>query len=531
MLETMKHKITVVFLIIGIAMTFVYGASYENATRLYEQGFFDQAEKETIALLEQSPQNPDYRKLIARIYLSQGRFEDAKNSSIAVLFENPDDLEFNLLLAQIHSWTMDYDKSLEYYDRCLELEPDNLVCLIEKARVLGWANRYKDSLDQYEMTYQRHNQKWILYEMLGKEALWKHRVSDAVEKFKISLEDNPDNEEVLMYLAQIYSYSTMYTEANPYYESVKKLSPYNNPALQSYEKNNIRKDDFHLRAGVTRWKADSDDRQTKVSNIVPFVSLSKYVARNFMITLTANRGFYYYSSFPDINQTGVLLNADYQKGFYYGFGAAYEFLDFNEGKSSHNYLMYAWARLLDRFILSGSYRQENVINNYMNVVSNLQRKYATARLEYDLSRNFLFGVDYMFGTYTDNNYFSIAGADARITFTQAPASLYTVLRAEDWNYRKPSVNYYSPSSYVEYSALLGFRHDIAKYGLYYGRNEIYYDLQFRVGVNSNSETSYSPRFNFHVDFSPRVYIEAFASLYEAVYYSDYAFGALIGFYL
>lgn len=526
----MKCKIAGIFLIIMVGIVNIHGADYENATMLYEQGFFKQAEAETIALVESSPQNIEYRKLLARIYISQGRFEDAKNSSLAVLFQAPDDLEFNLLLAQIHSWTMDYDKSIDYYDRCLNLQPGDLVCSIEKARVLGWANRYKKSLAQYEKTYENHKQDWILYEMLAKEALWKHRVDRAVENFKMSLEDNSDNEEALMHLGQIYSYSTMYSEAIPYYEDVKKVSPYNRAARESYEKNNIRKDDFHLRAGFYYWKADSDDRQTRVSNLTPFISLSKYVARNLMLTLTADRGFYHYSANPDVKKTGLSLNADYQKGFYYGFGGAYQFLDFNKASSHHNYMVYAWYRLLDRFNLSASYQQENVITNYPNVISGLQRKYSLVRAEYDISRMFLLGADYMFGTYTDNNYFGIAGADLRITFLQPPTQLYTVFRVEDWDYRRTSANYFSPGSYVEYSGLIGFKHNIAKYGLYYGAKEIFYEIQFRMGLNSNSETSYSPRFNFHVDFSPRVYIEGFASLYEAVFYSDYTYGALIGFY-
>jgi tetratricopeptide (TPR) repeat protein len=528
----MKHKIAVIFLIIGVGIASIYGANFETANKLYEQGFFKQAETETITLLEGSPQNIEYRKLLAKIYISQGRFEEARDSSIAVLFQAPDDIEFNLILARIYSWTMEYDKSVKHYDKCLQIVgADDLVCSIEKARMLGWANRYKKALEQYEKTYERHNQDWILFEMLAKKALWKHRIGEAVENFEMSLQDNPDNEEALMYLAQMYSYSTMYSEANPLYESVKKVSPYNVAARESYEKNNIRKDAFHLRAGATYWKADSDDRQTTVSNLTPFISLSKYVVRNLMLTLTANRGFYYYSSSPDIKQTGLMLNADYQNGFYYGFGGQYQLLDFDKAATHHNYNVYGWYKLLDRFNLSGSYRQENVVSNFANIVSGLQRKYALARIEYDISRMFLIGADYMFGTYTDDNYFGIAGADLHITFFEPPTRLYTIFRVEDWDYRKTSVNYFSPGSYVEYSGLVGFKHNIAKYGLYYGAKEIYYDIQFRLGLNSNKEASYSPRFRFHIDFSPRVYIEGFASLYEAVFYSDYMYGAQIGFYL
>jgi tetratricopeptide (TPR) repeat protein len=366
--------------------------------------------------------------------------------------------------------------------------------------------------------------------MLGKEALWDHRVDSAIDNFKFSLEDNPDNEEVLMYLGQIYSYSQMYDEAVPYYTRVRKVSQYNVSAQKSEAKNRIRRDDFHLRAGLTRWKADSDDRQTQVNAYIPFISLSKYVARNLMFTITANRGFFNYTSNPDVKQTGLSANVDYTKGFYYGFGGAYEFLDFDKGSSHHNYSMYAWRRFLDRFILSGSYQQENVISNYQNVISGLQTKYALARIIYDLNRTFMFGADYRFGTYTDDNYFRVAGADVQITFTQTPKRLYTMFRVEDWNYRRSSPNYFSPSYYIDYSGLIGFKHNIAEYGLYYGAREIYYDIQFMLGLNSNNETSYSPRFMFHADFSQHAYVEGYLSLYEAVFYSDHSFGLIFGFY-
>ncbi|HUT85737.1 MAG TPA: hypothetical protein VMW66_02745 [Elusimicrobiales bacterium] len=526
----MKYKIVITFLIMGVGISSIYGASLENATKLYEQGFFKQAEMEAVTLVEASPQNMEYRKLLARIYISQGRFEDAKNSSLSVLLYEPADLEFNLILARIHSWTMEYDKSIDYYDRCFALAPEDIVCQIEKARVLDWAGRQKDSLAEYENVYKKFDQKWIYYEMLGKKALWNHRIEEAIENFELSLDDNEDNEEVLMYLGQLYSYSTMYDEAVPYYEKVGKVSPYNVSALESSEKNQIRRDDFHLRLGVMRWQADSDDRETRVSNLTPYASLSKYVAKNLMLTITGSRGFYYYTVTPDVKETGLSARADYQKGFYYGFGAEYQFLDFDKGDSHHNYSAYAWGRLLDRFILSASYMQENVISNYQNVVSGLQTKSARVRAEYDANKTFLFGADYTFGSYTDNNDFGILGADVQVTFTQSPRSLYTIFRVEDWDYRRVSVNYFSPGSYTEYSGLIGFKHDIAKNGFYYGAKEIYYDIQFRFGLNSNAETSYSPRFMFHVDFSPHIYIEGFASLYESVFYSDHTIGALIGFY-
>jgi tetratricopeptide (TPR) repeat protein len=508
----------------------IYGASFERANQLYEQGFFIQAEEETVALLENAPNNLEYRKLLARIYISQGRFEDAKNSSLTVLYYDPQDIEFNLIMARIHSWMMEYDDSIGYYDKCLELEPADLTCWIEKARVLGWANRYKKSLAEYEAIYDAYKQEWIHYEMLGKKALWNHRIEKAIENFELSLNDKADNEEVLMHLGQIYSYSAMYDTAVPYYAKVKDVSPYNTSAQQSDDKNTIRRDDFHLRVGVNRWKADSDDRQTQVSNIVPFVSLSKYIAKYLMLTVGATRGFYTYSSSPDIKQTGASVNLDYAKGFYHGLGAGYEFTDFDKGDSHHNYNVYGWFRFLDRFIASMSYRQENVITNFNNIVSGLQTKYALARLVYDANKTFMFGADYMFGSYTDGNSFGVLGGDIQITYTQSPTRLYTIFRAENWNYSKASVNYFAPGTYNEYSGLIGFRHDIAKNGLYYGAKEIYYDIQMRFGLNSNEETSYSPRFMFHADFSNHVYIEGYASLYESVFYSDHTFGALLGFY-
>ena len=494
--------------------------NYNDILDLINNHNYSLAEKKLIELLLIEPSNITYLTTLSDVYISQNKFQKAKELCIEILEKQPYNYSNILKLSQINSWMGKFKDSVKYYSKAIDIEKSDITPYIEKARVLGWWGKSEKAIRAYMDVYHKIPEEWIKYEAEGKKKLWNGRLHSAIHYFEKSLNNKPDNNEILFDIAQIYSYAEDFKRADKYYSRLLDVNPYHTAGVKSQRKNQIYQNAYSINNGLNYWGAKSLERNTDVKVTSMYLNVSKRFER-IVLGTNFSRENYRFSKYKDLEQNSVGVSLSYQKLLVFGIGAGLTTRNLiNNEINRESYYVYLWYKIFDSINLNANFTKSNMINNYRNIINNLNDTSNLLKIEYQAKEFLIVGGNIKLSEISDDNSYRTTGIYSKYLITKQPRNLYTMLEAENIRYEKKSNDYFAPSNYSTISTLIGFRHDIGKEGQYYGANKIYYELKYKIIYDSNNETSNQPSAELYSDINNKFNIGLKYLMTESNYYDD-----------
>jgi tetratricopeptide (TPR) repeat protein len=157
--------------------------------------------------LEKNPQDNEARLVLAEMLMWSGHYNEAALEFERLIAARPKDPSLRLSLAQCYQQLEQKDKALDAYQQVLDLDPSNPAALKARSEYL----HYFDELPRQQA-----------YAALGRNDL-----DGAVRYFIQYSEKHPENTEMLLQIARVYSWAKHYPEAEKYYEAYLQLDPRN----------------------------------------------------------------------------------------------------------------------------------------------------------------------------------------------------------------------------------------------------------------------------------------------------------------
>ena len=488
---------------------------------LLYSGQYELSEDVFIEVLEENPDNLKAKTYLADTYAYSKRFKKGIDVYQQIL-EEKDDIEVKEKLADVLSWDKQYERSFELYDEMLEEKYDSKIHL-QKARVLGWARRYGKAGDEYQKILDRQYDELIELEMQAKKAYWNGRVKAAISKYNELIVRDPENLEAMFDLSQVYSYESMWKDAINEYNKILALNPAHFRAKEGLEKTDLISKHVSLKTGYRFFEADSPSRDTDIRKHEFLSSLKIPLNFKTFIDIGYMLAGRYFTDFHDIleNQGKVkvtyLERPDWQISGYYGLIGYNKDID----ELTHLFGGDFGYRIMDYGVYSFFYDRERLENNSTVIREHYHRDKFKNRIDLDVTRRLKVGLDYTYAYYSDDNSLNEPGFDVLYYFSLEPKRLTVKYRYFYKEFNDKVRQYFSPKGFSTHVLTVNWRHFLNKEEIFFGANDIYYDLKYAISIDSTYivghkftwEANYDVTKRFNINVSGSV-MGSSASVYQ-----------------
>ena len=465
---------------------------------------YDLAEDVFIEILEEEPDNLEAKMYLADTYAYSKRFKEAIALYQEIL-EQEEQIGVKEKLADVLSWDKQYNESFVLYDEILEEKYDQKIHR-QKARVLGWARRYREATEEYQAILDRNYNKFIELEIQAKKAYWNGRDKTAINKYTELIVNDPENVEAMFDLSQVYSYQSMWKEAISEYNRTLSIIPTHFRAKEGLEKAELISKHISLETGYRYFEADSPSRDTDIRKHQIFNTLHVPLNEKVFIEadyLLAGRMF---SDFHDIIENEGRLKVtylekpDWQVSGYYGLVGC---------NKDVNKLMHLFGgdfsyRIFDCATLISTYDKERLENNSTVIRRYFYRHRVKNRLYFDVNKRLKVGLDYLYAYYSDDNFLNEPGFDVLYYFFLEPKRLFLKYRYFYQEFNDKVGEYFSPKGFSTSIFTVNWRHFLNKEEIFFGANDIYYDLRYDLSLDSTDIVGHKFSWEINWDVNKRL---------------------------
>lgn len=462
------------------------------------------------------------RALLAEAYIADGDYENAAAEYRKILKNDPENIEAMAALADILSWNKKYDEALELYDEILK-DKESSEIRLKKARVLGWAREYGDSIREYEKLLEITDNSQIVLEMHAKRAYWDNRVKHAIQYYNELIEKEPENVEAMFDLSQIYSYQSMWEKAIKEYRRILDIYPEHFRAKEGLQKAQLVSGHLFLQSGYEFFEADSQDRVNDIKRHSFFNKLRYPLDYNFHIDAeykVTNRSF---SDFSDVVENEGMIGISYLQSPDWRISAFYDFIEYNkEIDTTHTFGGNFNFRVFDIGVSHFSFERERLENSSTVIRGDYYSDNYKERLDIDIDRRLKLGLDYLFSNYSDGNYRDEPGVDLLYYISLEPRRLSVKYRYSYRVFDEKMPEYFSPKRFSTNTVTFNWRHFLNKEEIFFGADDLYYDLGYDVSVDSEDIVGhkFSAGLNWDIDKRLNFNIQGSVTNTSADVYND-----------
>lgn len=490
-----------------LAKALHYSGQAKEASEVYEQ------------LLDGGQE--DIEASLGETYLIGKDYDRAIKQYREILKKDPQNIEAMVAIADILSWQRKYDEALKLYDELLN-EKEDVELRLQKARILGWARRYSEALKEYQNILDLGYNELVELEMQAKSTYWDNRVKRAISNYKKLIAKNPQNLEAMFDLSQIYSYQSMWQEAIDIYDDILKLSPEHFRAKEGKSKAMLIAKGISLDSQYEYFEADSSSRQ---SDIKKHVFLNRLrLPLDYKTVLGIDYGFAErkFSDFDDLSDNRSRIMFSYNNQQHFRLDGFYNFISYNRGIDSlHEFGAGADWRVFDFGNLRISSQRKAIENNSTVMRNNYYCDNYKTRLDIDIDKRLKAGADYLYAYYSDSNSQHEPAGDVKYYFSLEPKAFYLKYRYFFRDFDEKMTEYFSPQDFSTHAIALHWRHFLNKEEIFFGADDIYYDLGYDVSVDSQDIASHKFSGAFVRDINKRFqlkteaqYVYSSAGVYE-----------------
>jgi len=127
---------------------------------------------------------------------------------------------------------------------------------------------------------------------------------------------------------------------------------------------------------------------------------------------------------------------------------------------------------------------------------------------FDITKRLKAGAEYMFASYSDGNFLNEPSLEILYNISLEPKNLSVRYRYTYREFDKKVTEYFSPKGFTSNVFTVNWRHFLNKEEIFFGANNIYYDLKYDMALDSQyivghkfsweANWDITKRFNFNV---------------------------------
>jgi len=288
-------------------------------------------------------------------------------------------------------------------------------------------------------------------------------------------------------LAQIYSYRWMWKEATGEYKKILKIYPTHFRAREGLEKDELISKHILFKAGYEFFEGDSPSRDVDIRRHTAFTRLSFPYKDKFRLDINYDMTYRTFADFNDVLENKAMVSAEYRNNPDWWLNGFYSLFAYSRGlKVMNNFGGKFNFRVFDMGVSASSYERKRLQNNSGVIRKSYYQDAFKERLDFDVTKRLRLGADYVFSHYSDGNYRNEPAFDARYYFSLDPMRFSLKYRYFFREFKKKVKDYFSPKGFTTNIVTLNWRHYLNKEEVFFGADDLYYDLQYEMRVDSQT---------------------------------------------
>ena len=159
-----------------------------------------------------------------------GNTDKSENYILKALELTPNDANVNLTAGQIFMQKQEFETALPYVKKAVELEPSNTKSIRNLAQIYYDIGQLDESIQTYEVAINKETDPKVKADLYFNLGILYNRVGNLEEaeyNFTNSLDENPDDVEAVMGMAQVFENAEKWRKAEKFYRELIAVDPDN----------------------------------------------------------------------------------------------------------------------------------------------------------------------------------------------------------------------------------------------------------------------------------------------------------------
>ena len=159
-----------------------------------------------------------------------GNTDKSENYILKAVELSPNDANVNVTAGQIFMQKQEFETALPYVKKAVELEPSNTKSIRNLAQIYYDIGQLEESIQTYEIAINKEMDRKVKADLYFNLGILYNRVGNLEEaeyNFTNSLDENPDDIEAVMGMAQVFENAEKWRKAEKFYRELIAIDPDN----------------------------------------------------------------------------------------------------------------------------------------------------------------------------------------------------------------------------------------------------------------------------------------------------------------
>ena len=159
-----------------------------------------------------------------------GNTDKSENYILKAVELSPNDANVNVTAGQIFMQKQEFETALPYVKKAVELEPSNTKSIRNLAQIYYDIGQLEESIQTYEIAINKEMDRTVKADLYFNLGILYNRVGNLEEaeyNFTNSLDENPDDIEAVMGMAQVFENAEKWRKAEKFYRELIAIDPDN----------------------------------------------------------------------------------------------------------------------------------------------------------------------------------------------------------------------------------------------------------------------------------------------------------------
>ena len=159
-----------------------------------------------------------------------GNTDKSEDYILKAVVLSPDDANVNLTAGQIFMQKQEFETALPYIQKAVELEPSNTKSIRNLAQVYYDMGQLEKSIQTYEVAIDKETDREVKADLYFNLGILYNKVGNLEEAeyhFTNALDENPDDVEAVMGMAQVFENAEKWRKAEKFYRELIAIDPEN----------------------------------------------------------------------------------------------------------------------------------------------------------------------------------------------------------------------------------------------------------------------------------------------------------------
>ena len=159
-----------------------------------------------------------------------GNTDKSENYILKAVELSPNDANVNVTAGQIFMQKQEFETALPYVKKAVELEPSNTKSIRNLAQIYYDIGQLEESIQTYEVAIDKETDRKVKADLYFNLGILYNRVGNLEEaeyNFTNSLDENPEDIEAVMGMAQVFENAEKWRKAEKFYRELIAIDPDN----------------------------------------------------------------------------------------------------------------------------------------------------------------------------------------------------------------------------------------------------------------------------------------------------------------